>query len=127
MTAMGAEMEKRDELDDLFAAARARPVVPSEALMARVMADALAEMPRAVVMQAVPVSGPAVRGGWLGALASAFGGFGGLAGVGGAAVAGVFLGFVQPATVTDFADAVLGGGVATVTLIPSADALLGGE
>ena len=124
MTAMRAEMEKQDALDDLFAQARSRPVAPSDALMARVLADALAEQPKAVVARAAPVA----RGRWLGGLASVFGGFGGLAGVGGAAVAGLVLGFVQPATVTDFADAVLGTDVvASVTLIPSADALLVGE
>ena len=114
-------MSERDDLDDLLALARSRPMEPSDALMARVLADALAEQPKAAVARAAPVA----RGSWLGGLASVFGGFGGLAGVGGAAVAGLVLGFVQPATVTDFADAVLGTDVvASVTLIPSADALL---
>lgn len=88
--------------------------------MARVLADALAEQPLRVAV-------PARRRGWLAALADAFGGFGGLAGVGGAAMAGVVLGFVQPAPVTDWADAVLGGEGATVELMPDAASLLGGE
>lgn len=115
----------QDDLDDLFAAARSRPVVPSEALMARVLADAMAAQPRPVAVQ---TAAPARRrGGWLAGFADVFGGFGALAGVGGAAVAGLVLGFVQPATVTDFADSLLGAEVASVTLIPSTDALMVGE
>lgn len=108
-----------DELDDLWIAAKSRRMEPSEALMARVLADALAAQPRPVVF--VP------QRSWLAGLADLFGGFGALAGVGGAAVAGVVLGFVQPAPVTEFADAVLGAQVATVELMPDAASLLGGE
>ncbi|MBC2837093.1 dihydroorotate dehydrogenase [Paragemmobacter straminiformis] len=112
----------QDDLDDLFAAARSRPLVPSEALMARVLADAMAEQPKAAAVRAAVA--PARRGGWFAGFAEVFGGFGALAGVGGAAVAGLVLGFVQPATVTDFADSLLGAEVTSVTLIPSADALM---
>lgn len=89
--------------------------------MARVLADALAEQP---TRAAVPVRR---RRGLFARLADAFGGFGGLASVGGAAVAGVVLGFVQPAPVTEWADAVLGVQAATVELMPDAASLLGGE
>lgn len=109
-----------DELDDLWGAARSRRMEASDGLMARVLADALAEQPR-------PVAVSARRRGVFAALAEAFGGFGALAGVGGAAVAGVLLGFVQPAPVTELADAVLGVQVASVDLMPDAASLLGGE
>ncbi len=118
-------MSERDDLDDLLALARSRPMEPSDALMARVLADALAEQPRAVAAQTVPFGVP--RRGWLSLVAEVFGGFGGLAGVGGAAVAGLVLGFVQPAPVTEFADAVLGVQAASVDLMPGTDALMAGE
>lgn len=117
---MGMGLAMADELDDLWAAARSRRMEPSEALMARVLAEGLAEQPR-------PALGAPRRRGPIARLAEVFGGFGALAGVGGAALAGVALGFVQPAPVTDFADAVLGGEVATVELMPDAASLLGGE
>ncbi len=115
-------MEEQKTLDNLFAAARLRPVEPSEALMARVLADAFAEQTKAVAPPVLAAKG----NWWLGGLASVFGGFGGLAGVGGAAVAGLVLGFVQPANVTYLADALLGPET-SVTLIPSVDLLMGEE
>jgi hypothetical protein len=132
-------MQDRDGIDDLFALARERRMVPSEALVARVLADAAAEQPKARPEVAGGVAGGAVlrpvslraRGGWLGRLAGVFGGFGGLAGVGGAALAGVVLGFAQPAQVTDFTDAVtysvLGGEAAALDLMPTTDSLMAEE
>lgn len=114
--------DRDDAVDALFAEARVLRIEPSEALMARVLADAMTEQPKAVAV--VPVR---PRGGWLAGLADLFGGFGGLAGVGGAAVAGLVLGFVQPAPVTEFADAVWGVESVSVDLVPTAETLLAGE
>ena len=114
-------------LDDLFAEARAARPVPSEALMARVMAEALAEQPRgaAVVASAVPQTGPGA-GLWA-RLVWAFGGAGALAGMGTAAAAGLYIGFVQPVGLSGIEEAMLGTPLETVELIPSVDALLGGN
>ena len=118
-------MERQDGLDDLFAAARADAPVPSGALMARVLADALAEQPRAVA--AVSVAAPARRGGLLSRLAGLFGGAGALAGLGTAAVAGLLIGYVQPSGLVAVGDAVLGSPLEVVDLLPDVDALLVGE
>jgi hypothetical protein len=115
-------MQDRDDLDDLFAAARASRPVPSEALMARVLADALAEQPRpAVVPRLVPRLGLWSR------LAAVFGGPGALAGIGSAAAAGLFIGYVQPSGLSVLGDAVLGTPLETVELMPDVDGLLAGE
>jgi hypothetical protein len=119
---------KDDDLDILFAAARAERPEPSEALMARVLADALANQPAPVRAAPAPVIAPAApQRGPLAALADLFGGFGALAGMGAAAVAGVFIGFVQPDGLTALSDAVsytvLGGTLESVALMPSVDPL----
>ncbi len=110
-----------DELDALFATARHAEVTPSNALMARVMADAVALQPKAEPM------GRAVArktGFWTG-LAALFGGSGVLAGLASVAMAGFFVGFVQPETVSALAgDWTLGSVVETVDLMPGVDALL---
>lgn len=117
-----------DELDAVFASAKAEAMQPSQDLMRRVLADAAALQPRPApslgsVRNPVPESG-----GFWAALAALFGGAGALAGVGSAAVAGLFIGFVQPAAF----DTVTGLLVSTATidqidLIPDVDALLTGE
>jgi hypothetical protein len=121
--AMTTEIDERD-LDDLFAEARSVAPVPSSALLARVEADAVAAQgARARVRPAA--RRPA------GAFARWFAGFGGgpaLAGLAGAAVAGVWLGVVQPAPVAGLAGRLseaLGqdGAFDYVELIPSFDAL----
>ena len=122
----GMRPEDRAEagLDDLFATARAARPAPSEALMARVLADALAEQPKAVV--AAP--GPRPRGPGLWArLTWAFGGAGAVAGMGTAAVTGLFLGLVQPAGLAALDEAMLGAPLETVELIPGIDVLLEGN
>ena len=127
---------KEEDLDSLFTAARAAPPAPSDALMARVMADALAQQPappRPTGMQAPAPQGlGSQRGGsqaggslW-GALTGLFGGAGALAGMGGAAVAGLFIGLAQPALLVSLSDAYLGGTLDSVALIPSVDALFAG-
>lgn len=118
-------MERRDDLDDLFAAARADAPAPSGALMARVLADALAEQPRPVMP--VPVAAPMRRGRVLSRLAALFGGAGALAGMGTAAVAGLLIGYVQPSGLVAVGDAVLGSPIEVVDLMPDVDTLLVGE
>ena len=108
-------MQDKD-LDGLLAlAARDRPL-PSPALMDRVLADALAAQPQPRGMAPAPV-----RAGLLARLAAMFGGAPVLAGVCSAAVAGVALGYLNPATM----DVLTGGvtGTETLELFPSADFL----
>ncbi|MGC8201887.1 dihydroorotate dehydrogenase [Aliiroseovarius sp. PTFE2010] len=89
-------------LDDLFSAARADGPVPSGDLMARIMADAEAQI---AVAQAAPV--PARRRGWRAALA-ALGGWGAVAGLGAATFAGLSIGIYMPDPLNDLAQNVLG-------------------
>lgn len=114
-------MQRPDDLDGLFAQARERAAVPSDALMQRVLADALA-------LQPAPRSSvaPVRRGGALARLASMFGGFGALAGMGTAAAAGLVIGYVQPPALQALGDAVLGAPVETVELVPDVGTLLAG-
>lgn len=113
---------KDDDLDTLFAAARAAPPVPSDALLARVLADAAAHQPAPRPVVARPLS-IAPRGGVWHRLADLFGGAGALAGMGGAAVAGLVLGYVQPDGLSALSDAMLGGALDSVALMPSVDPL----
>jgi hypothetical protein len=110
-----------DDLNDLFAAARGADAQPSDALMARVLADATAVQPKATMMvRAVPQK----SGFWAG-LAALFGGGGVLAGLGSVAMAGFYLGFMQPAPLLALTDVwVTGASVDSVDLMPGIDALL---
>lgn len=111
-----------DDLEDLFAGAKRAVVEPSDALMARVLADAAAlQLRPAVAVAVVP------RAGWLAGLAGLFGGAGSLVGVGSAAVAGLFFGFVQPDAVGAVADLWPGALVDQVDLMPQVDVLLAEE
>ena len=105
------------ELDDLLDLAARRRPSPSAAFMDRVLADALAAQPRAVV----PVAA-SPRQGWMARLAAAFGGGPALAGVASFLVVGLAVGYLNPATL----DLLTGGMAAaeTVELFPSADFLL---
>lgn len=118
-------------LDDLLAAASAAPPPVSEALMARVLADALAEQPRAVA----EAPGPRARGpGPLSRLAGArrawarlvwaVGGTGAVAGMGTAAMAGLVIGLAQPGGLSGLDEAMLGVPLETVELVPGVDVLL---
>jgi hypothetical protein len=108
-----------DDLDALFASAKSAPMQPSEALMSRVLVDADALQPRPHTRHA-----PAPGRGFLASLAAVFGGVGALAGVGSAALAGLFIGFVQPTEI----GAMVGFGATTtidqVELIPDMTTLL---
>jgi len=113
-----------DGLDDLFAEARSATPTPSEALMVRVLADAMDMQPRAVAaVSPVVQRGP----GFWARLAALFGGAGALAGIGTAAMAGLFIGFVQPVGLSVLGDAVLGTPLETVEMVSSVDALLVGN
>lgn len=110
-----------DDLDALFSTAQARPAVPSDALMRRVMADALAQQaaPRALAAPPPPLPGGVWRG-----LAAFFGGFGALAGMGSAAAAGLLIGFAQPIGLSDLSAALIGGQIESLSLMPSVDDLI---
>lgn len=117
-------------LDDLFAAAQAVPRLPSDALMARVLADAMAEQPRAGSTVAnAPAPGPRRRGPGRTAvrvwqrLIWALGGAGALAGMGTATMAGLYIGFAQPAGFDRLDEVMLGAPLETVELLPGIDAL----
>lgn len=87
--------DRDDALDDLFAAARgAEDWEMSEALTARIMADAAAEMPR-------PAAAPVRRGPWA-ALVAALGGWPAVSGLAAATVAGVWLGAAPPPALDSF-------------------------
>jgi hypothetical protein len=111
-----------DDLDRLLAGARDE-AYPSAALMERVMADAVALQPRPPTPRALA---PA-RGWWAG-LFDLFGGSGAIAGMSAATVAGLFLGFVQPTSLTTLALALQGGTevVENLELLPD-DGLLWAE
>lgn len=110
------------DLDDLFAQAAQDVRVP-DALMARVLADAAREQPSvtAPLRPRQPIGRP--LGIWA-ALTGLFGGGGVLAGLGSAAVAGLYLGLVQPTAFASITDTVLNSGtVASMELMPGIDAL----
>lgn len=117
--------DRQDEdLEALFAAARAAAPQPSAALLARVVADAYAEQPAGRADPGpIPTAGGAFRR-W-------FAGLGGgpvWAGLASVAVAGIWIGFAQPAPVSSLTERVseaLGQDDAFdyVELIPSFDAL----
>lgn len=113
-----------DDLDDLFAVMRAERPEPSADLIARVLADAAAFQP-----QPATLARPPVRRGLFAAVAALFGGGPVLAGMGSAAVAGLLLGFVQPAPVSALTAMVEGTTAATSALDVSTgiDALLSEE
>lgn len=104
-----------DDLDDLFAEARAAQIQASTGLMARVLADAAAAQPRRV-----PAPRPRFT---LAALVTALGGLGGMAGLATAAVAGLWVGLAPPAAVDDMA-ALLLGGAEDLILIPDLEGLV---
>ena len=109
-----------DDLDGFFAAARAAGPEPSEALVARVLADAEAAMPRAAVP--TPAAAPRRRR-WLAAAAALFGGGPMAAGLASAVVAGVAIGYAGPVTSDGLAGAVSGG--EEIQLMAASDLFLG--
>lgn len=118
------------DLDRLLAGARAAPMAPSEALMARVLADAQAHQPRPLAPASVPAGADAAarhprsprRGLWS-ALSAEFGGAGVLAGLGAAAALGLVLGYVNPAGLGALADGFLPLSAPGLELVPVTDIL----
>ena len=111
-----------DQLEGFFAAARAAEPAPSEALMARVLADAAAAQPRVPgPVVSAPAAAPLWRR-WLAALSGAVGGGAMATGLASAAVAGVFIGYAGPVTSDWLATAVSGG--AEVPMMAASDLFL---
>lgn len=102
-------------LDALFAQARAGAGPVPDALLARVIADAEAAMPRAPVLRPAPVAARP-QAGWLAALVALLGGRSAVAGMAAAGLAGVWIGFAQPVALPFDTDST----VETVTLYPAA-------
>lgn len=87
-----ADDDQNDKaLEAFFAAGRGHAPAPSESLLARVLADAEAEMARPV--PAMAAARPAPRPGLLASVAAALGGWAGLGGLATATAAGVWIGF----------------------------------
>ncbi len=113
------------DLDRLLTRAAAAPAVPSDALMARVLADALSLQPKpqAAPLPARPAARPPRRGVWE-ALAEAFGGRGVLAGLGAAAVLGLYVGYADPGGL--MADRLMPTETGGLELMPAAELFLTG-
>lgn len=124
--------DRDDEfLEGFFRAARAARPAPSEALMARILADGEAEMPRAAEPQsglqsepdrlARPVGGG--DGGVLSWMGAAFGGWRGIGGLATATVAGLWLGYAGLADTSMLTGGLWSAGEAeaTVELMPGAE------
>jgi hypothetical protein len=108
-------------LDDFLAAARADMPEPSEAFLARVLADA--EAVQAGFQAAIPVSRAAPRGGFLSGLSAVFGGWAGLSGMATATIAGLWIGFAGADQLGTVAASYIGGTdtLGTVNLLPDGD------
>jgi hypothetical protein len=109
-----------DDLDDFFSAARSAGPAPSPALMARVLADADAAMPRSDV----PVQAPRKRSGWFRTVLAGLGGGALATGLASAAVAGVAIGYAGPVT-SDWIGAALSG-AGTIQMTTASDLFLDG-
>lgn len=105
-----------DDLDHLLAAAAKVTPATSEALMQRVLADALALQPQPAALRPAPA--PA-RTGRLTRFLQALGGGPALAGLGTAAVFGVVLGYLSPTTL----DYLTGSTADAAEFFPDADFL----
>lgn len=108
---------KATDLDALFTAATSATPAPSDALMARVLADAQGLQPDAPGF-AVATPAPKVSF-W-----DIFGGWPAFSGVAAAGVAGLWLGVASPAGIEDLASDVFGTTEA-VSFVPEFDDFLG--
>ncbi|MCV2881393.1 dihydroorotate dehydrogenase [Actibacterium sp. XHP0104] len=121
MTMADERMTDTDELELLFAAARDAAPVPSDGLLARVLADAEAEQARPAPALIRP------EGGLLARAMRQIGGWPALAGLATATLAGVWIGYAQPAGLDGLTDTVWQGDAAgydLVEMIPSLDGYL---
>ncbi len=107
------------ELDAVFAAGRAAGPVPSDDLMARILADADAQI------APQPAEVPARPGLWSSLLAG-IGGWPAAAGLAAAAITGLMIGVVTPDTLDSLSGGYLSvGGTQPDDLLPSFTVLLG--
>ncbi|MFM2354694.1 MAG: hypothetical protein RLZZ528_430 [Pseudomonadota bacterium] len=111
-------------LAGFFAQVRQGAADPSEALLARVLADAAAEMPKPRPMAAAASGAVPAGGGWFGSMLAGLGGWGGLGGLASAAVAGVWIGFSGQIGSTTLTDYLGTGSTGTVELYPGAEDFL---
>lgn len=109
---------QEDDLDRLLAEMAANPAKPSQDLMARVLADALATQP---VTSSFPVREHARQRGGFARLSALFGGAPALGAVAAAAVFGLALGYFIPDTMDALANSVIPYG--TEDFFPSVDFL----
>ncbi len=115
-----------DDLDTLLRA-RAKAVDVPDALMARILADAAREQPRPFAFAPRAPVAAEPMGLWQ-AITALFGGGGVLAGLASVACAGLYLGAVQPSTISDLALALNGASaVDQLDFMPSIDTLLAEE
>lgn len=121
---MQKETDMRDQdLDDLFAIARAQAPSDDVDLMARVLADADQNLPQPFAFRS-SVAVPSKTGFWA-TVAAIVGGKGALAGLGTATVAGLMLGFTQPTSVTALTESFFAQTpLDQVELLPGIDAIL---
>ncbi len=115
-------LDDRD-LDKLFAGAREAAPLPSDRLIARILADAEAQMG-----QPTQAAAPARPRGRLAALIAGIGGWPSAAGLATATVAGLAIGLSAPDTLDTLSGgyfAVSDGGYAVDELLPTYDDLLG--
>lgn len=91
-----------DDLDDLFAVARRVAPAPPDALMARVLADAMAAQAAQAAVRRAP------RPGLLAQLREALGGWPAVGGLATAGVVGLAIGIAAPAGLADLTAALLG-------------------
>ena len=106
-----SDMDKQDsDLDAFFAAAKTEAPRVSDDLMARVMADAMAEMPRAAepAAEVVPPA-PARTSGWLSGVLDVIGGWPAAGGLLTAGLVGVWIGVSPPVPLQELDVAFLGG------------------
>lgn len=118
-------MDDKDfELEGYFAAERDATTQPSVELMARIMADAHTHAPTHIpAAQAAQTPQSTARRGMFASLLDAVGGWPSLAGMATATVAGVWIGFSQPAGLDLVAEQLMGTSDTTylVDLVPAFD------
>lgn len=115
-----------DDLEHLLRK-RAVPVTVPDDLMARILADAAREQPRAPSFAPRPAAAPERMTLWQ-ILSDLFGGGGALAGLASAACAGLYLGVAQPAAISTIALAFSGSSaVDQLDFMPSIDSVLAAE
>lgn len=105
-----------DDLDHLLALATRRVLKPSDALMQRVLDDAMALQPKPPVLRP---AAPAARAGLLARLVGMVGGGPALAGLGTAAIFGITLGYLSPTSL----DYLTGTSTDVAEFFPDADFL----